>query len=124
MKPSVRDSILYLLIGLAVLCLGAYLGLHPPKRQISSKWIELAIMTAMVFGFMVKVYWGYRHNAKVWLTLSLILLLHISVFSLFLVHYDWHLSFLAKVALPTGEWALLAILMYWILGVIPYSKSR
>jgi hypothetical protein len=96
----------------------------PPTHQIDSKWIEFALLSTAIFGLLVQAYWGYRKSARVWLTLFLILVLHIAVFSLILIRYDAHWPLLVQVILFTVEGMILTAVMYWILAAIPYSRPR
>lgn len=120
----IRDDIIYLLAGLAVVFLSIYLAVHPPKHPIAFKWIQLSLATAVVFGILIQSYWGHRKSVKLWLVLASLLATHISIFSIVLSRWNVHLPILVQTLLYTGEYIFLAAAMYWILGAIPHFKTR
>jgi uncharacterized membrane protein len=117
------SAVAYLAAGLSVVALGVYVAFYPPKHGVSDRVIKLALITALVFGMLVKAYWRHRRLVKLWLVLVVMLLAHISIlgFPLKLFRENW--SILGTTIATTSELMLLMALMYWILGVAPDTRT-
>jgi hypothetical protein len=77
-------------------------------------WAQLAILTAGVFGYLLKWGWHYRKRARFWQLCAVLFLGHCAVFVTVLSHGRWHVLILAVVG--SLEVMALAALISWIMG--------
>lgn len=60
-------------------------------------WAQLAILTAGVFGYLLKWGWQYKRKAKFWRLYSITFLVHCAIFVTVFSHGRWHVLLLAVV---------------------------
>ena len=84
-----RGFVIYIAIGVAVVvgvCWGAsHFGRAPESLW---KWIGLAGMTPILFGYAIQDHWSFRHRTSFWLTACGLLFVHVSAFSIILIHVE------------------------------------
>jgi hypothetical protein len=74
-------------------------------------WAQLAILTAGVFGYLLKWGWHYRKRARFWQLCLIVFLGHCALFVPLLSHGSWHVLILAIVG--ALETMALATLIAW-----------
>lgn len=77
-------------------------------------WAQLLILTAGVFGYLLKWGWHYRKRARFWQLYAAELLGHCAIFVTVLSHARWHVLILALVG--SLEVIVLATLIAWAMG--------
>ena len=77
-------------------------------------WAQLAILTAGVFGYLLKWGWRYKRRVKFWELYSLTFLGHCAVFVAVFSQGRWHVLLLAVVG--SLEVMALATLIAWAMG--------
>ena len=76
-------------------------------------WVQLAILTAGVFGYLLKWGWQYKRHAKFWRLYSITFFVHCAVFATVLSHGRWHVLLLAVV----GSCEIMALAAFIALGM-------
>jgi len=87
-KRILRDAVL----GLAIIALIVLIFLIRiyTRVDVPLRWVELAVFTAVIFGYAVWVYRRYWRHAKFWMVLVGLLAFHLFAFTMVLRMYpDW-----------------------------------
>lgn len=123
-QKELRDFVIYVLAGLlwagAALAEAAYL---PPSSRIDVKWLGFAGATLVSFGYAIHALIKLRlsRNRHVWLSLSFMLLIHLTVFILVLRNVDRvpliYFGFLPAIQIP-----IIVSVLSWIVKM--YSKAK
>lgn len=116
MKAGLRDFLLYVVIGVALVVGILFLALVSPN--ISHAWFSFFFFTTLLFVFLARMYWPVRRSVKVWLILALFMALHVGCYVVILhrVH-DWP-AFWYVLTAPI-EVMLAAAIIYKCLKVRP-----
>ncbi len=89
--------------------------------RIQGKWVRFGVMTAFFTVFSLKAYWRTRKSVRFWCIFLSFLALH-----LFGVGHLWTvyngLSTLEVGLVGGGEFALMALVIYWVLGLGPDAR--
>lgn len=78
------------------------------------RWAQLAILTAVVFGYLLKWGWRYKRHAKFWGSYSIAFLTHCALFVTVFSHGEWHILLLAIVG--SVEIMAIAATVSWVMG--------
>lgn len=78
------------------------------------RWVQLAIITAVVFGYLLKWGWRYKGRSRFWGTYVIAFLIHCAVFVSISSLGSWHILLLAVVG--SFEIMALAMLIALIVG--------
>jgi len=82
-RHTLRDLLLYIGIGIVTVGFVAYWGvrqaLSGDSSQFPVRWIFLVAETALIFGYVLRVFWGSRRRRKFWLVFLSVLGVHIAV---------------------------------------------
>jgi hypothetical protein len=130
LSPKANDRVRLLVIAtgvamVTILFILATAALTPElyRRQIDWKWVRFGVVTILFVGYCFKTYWGARKRLGFWVILLGILVFHFLGVGYF--YYDGAglplLTFGPVVAL---EWALLAVAVYYFLGIGPQERKR
>ena len=107
MRASVRDFVLYVLIGLAVLVSALlYATYVPASKRISPRWGGLVIMTLITFGYPVKWYRRYWRVWRFWCIYAFMFVAHMAAFILLLIRVE-HFGGIWLAMLSPIEWAVM-----------------
>jgi hypothetical protein len=96
--------------------------------RIQSNWLRFGVMTIVFSVFSVKAYWKARKSLGFWIIFfSFLVVQCIGVGHLWATYNG--LSTLIVALVGSGEWALMAVVLHWIIGVEPNlhpwrSRSR
>ena len=96
---SVARWFWYFIIGVCfVLVLVVWASSSPTKFDHGyDGWAQLAILTAGVFGYLLKWGWRYSRRARFWRLYSITFLVHCAVFAALFAQGRWHVLLLALV---------------------------
>ena len=109
-----RDLGIEIAIGIAVVGVIVGIALYvPSERRLQAKWINLAAMTPVTFGYPLKLLRHYWHRRMFWCAFLILLSAHLGAFVIFLSKVDqfgglWFvmINFLEWSAIfPALEWA-------------------
>lgn len=93
MNPRVRDFVLYVAIGTAVVLLLVLWFFAVPTRfhfPVNRLWLLFGCNTALLWCLLAQAFWHERRSRALWLTLALCLVVHTSVHAmLFRVVRPW-----------------------------------
>ena len=89
----------YVLIGVClVIVLVVWASFSPGKFDHRyDRWAQFAILTASVFGYLLKWGWHYKGRAKFWRGYLIAFLVHCAVFVSVFAYGSWHILLLAVV---------------------------
>lgn len=106
----------YVLIGVClVVALVMWASSSPGKLDHRyDRWAELAMLTVLLFGYLLKWGWHYRRRARFWQLYSILFLAHCAVFVPVFSHGWWPIPLFAVLAAVEGM--ALATLIAWAMG--------
>jgi len=99
MKKTLRDLLLYVLIGVGLVAIIFLLVVLVPGPGLTHAWFIFIFMTLFLGLVLVKTYWSERSQTKVWLVLALLMTVHIAAYVLAL----------RRVGELSGAWYLLGM---------------
>ena len=106
----------YVLIGVClVIALFAWASLSSGKYDHRyDRWAQLVILTAVVFGYLMKWGWRYKREAKFWASYLIAFLGHCALFVTVFSRGSWHVPLLAV----AGSFEIMAIafVVAWVMG--------
>ncbi len=81
----------YVLIGVGLSILAVLWGLSSPGKYDHKydKWAQLVMLTAILFGYILKWGWHYRRRSRFWELYSILFLGHCAVFVILFSHGRW-----------------------------------
>lgn len=53
---------------------------YAPSDDFVTRWVGLAVNTAILFGYAIRRHWQYSRSLQFWLVLSALLLVHLGVY--------------------------------------------
>ena len=106
----------YVLTGIGVVFVIIFWGDSFPAvfDRRYAKWVELAILTFGLFGYLLKWGWHYRRRARFWKLYSILFLGHCAVFVPLFSHGWWPIPLFAVLAAVEGM--VLATVIAWAMG--------
>ena len=111
-------------LALASLFLVVVLSIPDSAGQILfSKWGRFIVMTLVLFGFLLKVYWRARSSLAFWSLLAGFMILHtVAIGSLYWIHAGVPFVFVGVVG--GAEIAGFALLIHRVLGIEPRMSNK
>jgi hypothetical protein len=76
-KRRFSDMFIYIVVGLLVVLLCVLLSSYAPNLKLPDKWLNLGLLTAAVFGYLLKAYWRSLKLARFWIVYSALLGTHL-----------------------------------------------
>ncbi len=97
----------YVLIGVCLVVALVIWALSSPGKfdHRYDRWAQLAILTAVVFGYLLKWGWHYKERARFWGAYLIAFLAHCAVFVAVFSHGSWHILLLGIV----GSFEIMAL---------------
>ena len=78
------DFAIYISVGIAFWGMVAFLALHTPESPIDIKWISLAVMTFITFGYPIRWYRRFWGQGRFWGAIVVLLSFHLVGFTFLL----------------------------------------
>lgn len=82
-RHTVRDLLIYVGVGIAVVGLVSYVAVGQARAggalEFPVRWIFLGAETALVFGYVLRVFWGSRRRQRFWLAFVGLLAIHMGL---------------------------------------------
>lgn len=112
-----NDLFWYVMIALGVVVLCILAAIYFPSKWTHNydNWVEFALLTGALFGYLIKWYWHCRKIARFWVTYTILLLAHCIVFIPVFSHLG-RLSVIVFGALGALEAMALGLVVYLMLG--------
>ena len=112
-----NDMFWYVMIALGVVAFCIIAAIFSPSRWTDDydNWVEFALLTLVLFGYLIKWNWRSRGNAKFWGTYAVLLLAHCIVLIPVFSHFG-RLSIVLCGAIATLEGMALIMVMSLALG--------
>jgi uncharacterized membrane protein len=111
---KVRDFLLYIAIAVSLVALVGLLGVHQAKTgqkpEVLLKWIGFAVLTVLVFWWVIRAYRSFWANARFWRFIALFGAIH-AVLGIGLLLRITVVSFLPFVAITPLEYLLLSAVL-------------
>ena len=106
----------YVLIGVCLaIAVFIWASLSPEKYDNTyDRWIQFAILTASVFGYLLKWGWHYAKQVKLWVTYMIALTAHGAVLGTLFSYGSWPVVVVAVVG--SIEIMTIAFLVAWLMG--------
>jgi hypothetical protein len=94
----------YVLIGVCLVVAVYVWAIHSPSKvdHRYDKWAQLIILTAVLFGYLLKWGWHYKRRARFWRLYLILLLGHCAAFAAVFSYGRWPIPLLAIVASLEG----------------------
>jgi len=107
LNKRLRDLSLEILIGLALVAGIALFAIYVPRsHRVSARWVGLAVMTLIAFGYPLRWYRSYWRRALFWVAFLGLLLIHLAAFVVVLREVE-RFGLLWFAILTPLEWTLI-----------------
>jgi hypothetical protein len=124
-SAEAKDQIRLLLYGVGtalvvLVCMWAMLVLIPKhyRDRVPWKWVRLAVVSTVFIVYCLKTYWQARKDWHFWLILLGVFGIHFAGMG-YLFYRSEGLPFVFFGPAVALEWALLAVILYHVLGIAP-----
>jgi hypothetical protein len=119
-----RDLAWYIALGFVVLGgIAGYVIWVAPAKSLSRKWSELGFYSLMLFVFISKFYWHYRHRLSLWISLAACLMIHLTIYIPILARIDQPLAIWYVLTMPL-EAVLIMLILWWLWQMRPDNKVQ
>lgn len=112
----------YILTGLIVLagCWGFVIYV-PRSKYPPRKWTEFAFYSSFLFYLLCRAYWRYRTRPRLWVSLVVVLVVHVSIYIPVLAHTEAMPAILYVLIMPV-EAVLIFVLFKVVFDWLPDPK--